>query len=150
MFLASQSLGIKICPTIYMYNLFASHIKTLPGFVKYKIPILLVKYFFTKDNFYLLLGIHYIFRLNQTHIGRVFWILVVLALSGLGLYWSIKAYNDWQDNLVLTTVNTTAYPITKIPFPAVTICSPGKINKVTHKMYEEINSILASANFLVT
>jgi len=70
-------------------------------------------------------GIHYIFRSKQSKIGIFFWILVVLGLSSLGMFWSIKAYNDWQDNLVLTTVNTTAYPITNIEFPAVTICGPG-------------------------
>jgi hypothetical protein len=70
-------------------------------------------------------GIHYIFRLKQSEIGIFFWILVVLGMASLGMFWSIEAYNDWQDNLVLTTINTTAYPITNIEFPAVTICGQG-------------------------
>ena len=43
----------------------------------------------------------------------------------LGSYWSIQAYLDWQANPVLTTVNTTAYPVKSIEFPAVTNCGQG-------------------------
>jgi hypothetical protein len=48
-----------------------------------------------------------------------------MGLLTLGIYWSVKAYKDWQDNLVLTTVKTTAYSIKNIDFPALTICGPG-------------------------
>ena len=70
-------------------------------------------------------GIHYIFLHSKGFVGKVFWSLVVLGLFGLGSYWSIKAYNDWQENLVLTTIKSTAFPVSKIDFPAVTICGPG-------------------------
>ena len=72
-------------------------------------------------------GIHYIFLHSRGFVGKVFWALVVLGLFTLGTYWSVKAYNDWQENLVLTTVKSTAYPISGIEFPAVTICGPGHI-----------------------
>ena len=41
-----------------------------------------------------------------------------------------KAYNDWQDNPVLTTVSTTAMPISEIEFPAITICGQGSVSEV--------------------
>ena len=44
----------------------------------------------------------------------------------LGIYWSIYLYLDWQDKPVLTTVTTTALPISQVEFPAITICSEGK------------------------
>jgi hypothetical protein len=59
-------------------------------------------------------GVIYIFQTNQTLCGRLFWILVVTLMLMLGSYWSADAYNSWQDNPVLTTVTTTAYPVTKV------------------------------------
>ena len=37
-------------------------------------------------------------------------------MSILGLYWCIKAYIDWQDKPVLTTITTTAYDIRGVTF----------------------------------
>ena len=59
-------------------------------------------------------GVIYIFQANQTIIGRVFWILVVVLMLMLGTYWSVDAYNSWQENPVLTTVTTTAFPVTQV------------------------------------
>jgi hypothetical protein len=43
----------------------------------------------------------------------------------LSIYWSYYLYADWQEKPVLTTVTTTALPVTQVDFPAVTICSEG-------------------------
>jgi disulfide bond formation protein DsbB len=59
-------------------------------------------------------GFIYIFFSYQTWFGRIFWILVILLMTILGLYWCIKAYLDWQDKPVLTTVTTTALPVTSV------------------------------------
>jgi Amiloride-sensitive sodium channel len=59
-------------------------------------------------------GVIYISQANQSPCGRLFWILVVTLMLMLGLYWSADAYTSWQDNPILTTVTTTAYPITKV------------------------------------
>jgi disulfide bond formation protein DsbB len=56
-------------------------------------------------------GFIYIFFSYQTWFGRVFWILVIILMTILGLYWCIKAYIDWQDKPVLTTITTTAFPV---------------------------------------
>ena len=55
----------------------------------------------------------------------MFWALVVVGLLSLGIFWSVKAYKDWQDNQVLTTINTTALPVSNIEYPALTFCGPG-------------------------
>jgi len=54
----------------------------------------------------------------------------------LGGYWSVIAYYQWQDNPVLTTVQTSAYPVSNIEFPAVTICGQGS------------NDVMLSGGFL--
>ena len=59
-------------------------------------------------------GLLYIFQSHQTTVGKVFWILVVVLMLSLGAYWSIDAYNSWQNDPVLTTVTTTAFPVTQV------------------------------------
>jgi hypothetical protein len=47
-------------------------------------------------------------------------------MLSLGIYWSYYLYADWQEKPVLTTVTTTALPVTQVGFPAVTICNEGE------------------------
>ena len=70
-------------------------------------------------------GILYIFQSKQTTFGKIFWSAVVFLMIVLGCYWSLIAYNDWVNNPVVTTINTTAYPVGNLDFPAVTICAQG-------------------------
>jgi len=35
-------------------------------------------------------------------------------------------YADWQEKPILTTVTSTAIPVSEVSFPAVTICSKGQ------------------------
>ena len=37
-------------------------------------------------------GVIYIFQSNQTQIGKLFWILVIVSMMVLGVYWSVGAY----------------------------------------------------------
>ena len=48
-------------------------------------------------------------------------------MLSLRVYWSIHLYLDWQEKPVLTTVTTTALPVSQVDFPALTICSEGKL-----------------------
>ena len=101
-------------------------------------------------------GIGYIFERGQAFFPRFAWLLVVIASMTLGLLWSsqvnavfisfdidnetkintiiwntfFKAYAEWQEHPVLTTVSTTGKPIKDIEFPAITICSQGTIKEV--------------------
>jgi hypothetical protein len=70
-------------------------------------------------------GLVYLTLPNQTTFGKVIWASIVLLMMTMGIYWSILSYNNWQNNQVLTTIATTAFPVKKIDFPAVTFCSPG-------------------------
>ena len=46
------------------------------------------------------------------------------------IYSTCKTYIEWQANPTITTINTTAFPIKNIEFPAVTICSQGSARDV--------------------
>ena len=47
---------------------------------------------------------------------------------------TIQTWNEWQDNPIITTINTTAYPIQNIEFPAITICSQGTAKDLLDKV----------------
>ena len=57
------------------------------------------------------------------------------------LYSTNKTYIEWQASPTITTINTTAYPIKNVEFPAITICSQGAakdvMNTVLLQQFEE-------------
>jgi hypothetical protein len=54
---------------------------------------------------------------------RFLWlILITVSFTIAGILISLS-FKDWQENPVLTTIDSTFYPVESIPFPAVTICS---------------------------
>ena len=57
------------------------------------------------------------------------------------IFSTVQTYKEWKDNPIMTTVNTTAYPIKNIDFPAITICSQGAskdiMDVVLLKQFEE-------------
>jgi hypothetical protein len=48
-------------------------------------------------------GILYIFQENQSIFGKIFWIAVVLLMLLLGTFWSVSAYQEWQEKQVSIT-----------------------------------------------
>ena len=57
------------------------------------------------------------------------------------LYSTNKTYVEWQASPTITTINTIAYPIKNIEFPAITICSQGAskdvMDNVLLRQFEE-------------
>ena len=43
---------------------------------------------------------------------------------------SLEMYIQWKENPTITTINTTAYPIKNVEFPAITICSQGSAKDI--------------------
>ena len=55
---------------------------------------------------------------------RVLWSVILfisIFLSGLMLQ---QMFDNWKENPVLITIETTSLPIQFLPFPSVTVCSP--------------------------
>ncbi len=75
-------------------------------------------------------GVIYIFMRDQRALGIIFWTLVIVGLSILGLVWSAMAYNDWDSEPVITTARTTGLPIQSVEFPSVILCAQGVIDNV--------------------
>ena len=70
-------------------------------------------------------GVSYVFSKSLPLLDRLLWALLTLAALALAAYWSMTAYNNWQENLVTTSLKDAAKPVTSLPFPGVTICTSG-------------------------
>ena len=52
---------------------------------------------------------------------------------------------DWQEKQVITTINTTAYPVEHVEFPAITICSQGSAKDLTDvAIYRQFQTFVES------
>ena len=72
-------------------------------------------------------GVSYIVEIAGNPITKVFWAIMVLTFSTIGIIWSYQAYTAWVDDPILTTIATTGLPVQDIKFPAITICGQVKI-----------------------
>ena len=70
-------------------------------------------------------GISYLAGDDVSGVERLLWTIVVLFAIVLTTFQVVTLYNDWQDQPVITTLDTAALPIEEIEFPAVTICPQG-------------------------
>ena len=68
-------------------------------------------------------GIQYIFENGASVYEKFSWIFVVLGGAIFAAILSLQGLQKWQNNLILTTVETTSYPIEKVEFPSITICA---------------------------
>ena len=70
-------------------------------------------------------GVSYVFSKSLPLLDRLLWAFLTLAALALAAYWSMTAYNNWQENLVTTSLKDAARPVTSLTFPGVTICTSG-------------------------
>ena len=86
-------------------------------------------------------GVGYVFSKSLPLVDRVVWGAITLTCLSLAAYWSIVAYGNWQDNLVVTTLKDPAMSVSKLPFPAVTVCSSGlDMEAVKEKLLQDFHS----------
>ena len=72
-------------------------------------------------------GISYLFQ-SRHGIETFVWFLVVVAAMMFTILQTTTLYLDWQNEPVITSLDTIAMPIKDIEFPAVTICPQGAIS----------------------
>ena len=76
-------------------------------------------------------GISYVVDHSHSIRERIFWSIVVFLAIIFTCYQIYSLHRDWQDNPVITLLDTIAYPIEEIDFPAVTICPQGSIKNMS-------------------
>jgi hypothetical protein len=67
-------------------------------------------------------GFKYLVEPRFSLLERFFWAAVVFAGMVIAVISIQSSYLEWDLDPVQTTVDTTAFPIQSVPFPAVTIC----------------------------
>ena len=86
-------------------------------------------------------GVSYVFSKSLPLLDRLLWSLLTLAALALAAYWSMTAYNNWQENLVTTTLKDAAMPVTSLNFPGVTICTSGlNMEAVTRQLMKDFTT----------
>ena len=63
-------------------------------------------------------GCAYVFHDRNSGVERILWIIVVALALTFTAYQVITLYQEWQDEPVITTLETVAEPIENIKFPA--------------------------------
>ena len=69
--------------------------------------------------------VSYIADQKLSALTNCIWLLICLFSSGVAVFLIDELYVEWTDQPVITTLENTAKPTSEIPFPTVTICSPG-------------------------
>ena len=75
-------------------------------------------------------GFSYLAEDGCTVLERIFWFIVVVLALAFSYWQTSTLYKQWQDNPVITTLETVSLPIKAIEFPAVTICPQGSIKGI--------------------
>ncbi|XP_052859747.1 sodium channel protein Nach-like [Anopheles cruzii] len=76
-------------------------------------------------------GLRYVYGKDGAHKGgllRLMWLLVCAVSIGFTTVMGMIAWVRFRNTPTITTIETTTYPIWKIPFPAVTVCNVNKID----------------------
>ena len=90
-------------------------------------------------------GVGYIFSSKTSSFSKLFWLIAFSFLLGCGITWSVQMYSDWQNQQVLTTINSTSYSIKNVKFPSVTFCTPGNMEIVTNaSLFKMFNDFLGT------
>ena len=75
-------------------------------------------------------GISYLSSDKIPVVERLLWFVVVILAMIFTTFQVCKLYKEWQDEPVITTLDTVALPIEEIEFPAVTICPQGSRQEI--------------------
>ena len=65
---------------------------------------------------------------ERNRVAQLVWCIVVISAIIFGVSLTTRIFKKWQNSPIITSVDDTHYPVTKILFPAVTICPNFKGN----------------------
>ena len=89
-------------------------------------------------------GISYLFE-SRRGVESFLWFLVVVAAMMFTILQTTTLYIDWQNEPVITNLDTIAMPIKDIEFPAVTICPQGAISSALDAvLFKQLKEYIAN------
>ena len=90
-------------------------------------------------------GFPYISNDRNSGIERLFWSIVVILAISFTTYQVVVLYQEWQDEPVISTLETVAEPIEDINFPAVTICPQGSRQEIVDSvLFRQLKAYIES------
>ena len=75
-------------------------------------------------------GLFYLAEDGRSFLERIFWLIVVVLALTFSYWQTSTLYKQWNDNPIITTLETVSLPIKEIEFPAVTICPQGSMKGI--------------------
>ena len=89
-------------------------------------------------------GISYLIQ-SRHGIETFVWFLIVVAAMMFTILQTTTLYIDWQNEPVITSLDTIAMPIKDIEFPAVTICPQGAISSALDAvLFKQLKEYIAN------
>lgn len=73
-------------------------------------------------------GVKYIVDKESNWWERIGWLIVFLLGCAFSTYFCLAMWNKWVESPTIMSLETTRYPLSNLPFPAVSICSVNKIS----------------------
>ena len=92
-------------------------------------------------------GIAYLFE-SPRLIERHLWFIAVVAAMMFTIFQTSNLYTHWQNEPVITTLDTIAMPIKDIRFPAITICPQGTITSALDAvLFKQLKEFIGNKTF---
>lgn len=60
---------------------------------------------------------------------RIFWAVVFALGISFSSYFCYQMWRKWDQSPIITSLDSFRYPVGKLPFPSVTVCSVNKVSK---------------------
>ena len=86
-------------------------------------------------------GFHYIVT-GRNWLERLFWASLIVCgftLSSLIFY---RAYNDWNETPLETTIEQVSLPVEQLNYPAVTVCNPSELQMPRRNRWMYLEKLL--------
>ena len=96
-------------------------------------------------------GLSYICNEEYSCGDRILWILIVILAIFFTVFQMATLYHQWQEDPVITTLDTINYPIKNIQFPAVTICPQGSLENVLESvLFKQLREYIQNRSLNLT
>ena len=92
-------------------------------------------------------GLSYLSDDDTSGFEKCLWGFIIILGLALTTFQLVLLFDEWEDSPLITTLDTSFYPIDEIQFPQVTICPQGSVNNLVERVlfkqlteYIKINS----------
>ena len=90
-------------------------------------------------------GLSYLAEDGRSFLERIFWLIVVVLALAFSYWQTSTLYKQWNDNPIITTLETVSLPIKEIEFPAVTICPQGSMKGIAETvLFKQLSRYITS------